>query len=302
MSRWSWIITEMASRLWMRAALYGVAGLGTALAAIYLKRFIPVELTQKIGADAVDGILNIMAASMLSVTIFSLSTMVSAYGAATSNVTPRATKLLIEDRISHNALSTFIGAFIFSIVGIVALKTGAYGDTGRFILFIVTAGVIVMVIVALLSWIEYLQRLGRVGHTIARVEDAATRALSSAINDSGTPIQIIGIGVRIFSLWAKRAELAGSDTDVRYPRLYVPVLNIDDLFDDFFTPVARDGAGLLEVMILLQKGFIALAGTGDADLIRAARHHARLSLKRSDGALALEDRERLAAVAAPLLA
>ena len=85
MSRWSWIFSEVAARLWVRASVYGAVAVTTVLAAIYFKRFIPEDWSQIIGADAVDGILNIMAASMLSVTIFSLSTMVSAYSAATSS-------------------------------------------------------------------------------------------------------------------------------------------------------------------------------------------------------------------------
>lgn len=178
MSKLAWILSELGARLWVRAALYGVIAVATALAAIYLKYLIPEDWPRKIGADAVDGILNIMAASMLSVTIFSLSTMVSAYSSATSNVTPRATKLLIEDRISHVALSTFIGAFIFSMVGIVALKTGVYGDAGRVILFAATIGVNIMVVVTLLRWIEYLLRLGRVHETIGQVERATTAALT----------------------------------------------------------------------------------------------------------------------------
>lgn len=418
MSRWSWMLMEISSRLWVRASLYGVVAVVTALAAIYLKRFLPYSLSQKIGAEAVDGILNIMAASMLSVTIFSLSTMVSAYSAATSNVTPRATKLLIEDKISHAALSTFIGAFIFSIVGIIALKTGVYGYSGRLILFIVTIGVIVMIIVTLLRWIEYLARLGRVSETIDRVEEAAaqalegrlrnpwlggrplhekeqipadavpvyagrvgyvqhidmghlshvaeendltvyvmsppgkflyerfplvmvsgavnedilpdvckafivgdersfrqdprygiavlcevgTRALSSAINDAGTPIYIIGVGVRILSLWAKRKELLEPDHKIEYPRVYMLPLRLEDLFDDFFPALSRDSAGILEVQIRLQKAYAALAHMEDEELRRIAIHHANLSMKRANKALVLaEDKERLSSVAARLL-
>lgn len=174
MTRFLWILSNISSRLWFSAALYGIAAIATALAAIFLKDYIPFDLPQKIGSDAVDSILNILAASMLSVTIFSLSTMVSAYSAATNNGSPRATKLLIEDKISHRALATFLGTFIFSIVGIIALKTGVYGEEGRLVLFVVTIGVILMIVVTLLRWIEYLARLGRVNETIDRVETVTT--------------------------------------------------------------------------------------------------------------------------------
>jgi len=409
MSRWAWILRKICSRLWIRASLYGIIAAITALSAIYLKQFIPADLSQRIGADAVDGILNIMAASMLSVTIFSLSTMVSAYGAATNNVTPRATKLLIEDKISQTALSTFIGAFIFSIVGIIALKTGAYGESGRLILFIVTVAVVIMVVMTLLRWIEYLSNLGRVNQTIKLVEQTAatalewrlrnpylggqtatdlpsgsvpvyagrvgyvqhidmkhlsdradshnlhihvqalpgkfldahyplvyvsgttdeniladigkafiiddersftqdprygiavlcevgTRGLSAAINDTGTPIFIIGSAVRVLSLWAKREEIRGRDYTVDYPRVFVPALKLDDLFDDFFPAMSRDSAGIVEVHIRLQKAYAAFIRTGDSELTQVALQHSASSYARAKAALSLEaDIKRLEA-------
>jgi uncharacterized membrane protein len=55
--------------------------------------------------------------------------MVSAFSAASSTATPRSFKLIIGDDVS-NALSVFIGSFIYSIVATVALKNGYYGIAG----------------------------------------------------------------------------------------------------------------------------------------------------------------------------
>ncbi len=72
-------------------------------------------------------------------------------------------------------LATFIGSFLFSLVGIIALITGAYGETGRLVLFLVTIGVIILVVVTLLRWIDHLSRLGSVTETTERVEKATAR-------------------------------------------------------------------------------------------------------------------------------
>ncbi|MCY2449393.1 DUF2254 domain-containing protein, partial [Klebsiella pneumoniae] len=93
---------------------------------------------------------------------FSLSIMVTAYGSATTNVTPRATRLVVEDVTTQNVLATFIGSFLFSLVGIIALSMGAYGERGRVILFIVTLVVIALILITLLRWIQHLTSLGRV--------------------------------------------------------------------------------------------------------------------------------------------
>ncbi|MBN6379385.1 DUF2254 domain-containing protein, partial [Escherichia coli] len=132
--------------------LFAIVAIITALLSILFKSMIPESVSVKVGAEAVDNILNILASSMLAVTTFSLSIMVTAYGSATTNVTPRATRLVVEDVTTQNVLATFIGSFLFSLVGIIALNMGAYGERGRVILFIVTLVVIALILITLLRW------------------------------------------------------------------------------------------------------------------------------------------------------
>ncbi|WP_431357193.1 DUF2254 family protein [Pseudomonas syringae] len=118
---------------------------------------------------------------MLAVTTFSLSTMVTAYGAASSGVTPRATTLVMEDTTTQNALATFIGSFLFSLVGIIALSTGVYGAQGRVLLFAATIVVVILIVYTLLRWIDHLSKLGRMGETIDLVEKAAIDAIDHRV-------------------------------------------------------------------------------------------------------------------------
>ncbi len=172
-SRWQWVLKQTFKKLWFRATLFAIVAIITALVSILFKSLIPESVSVKVGAEAVDNILNILASSMLAVTTFSLSIMVTAYGSATTNVTPRATRLVVEDVTTQNVLATFIGSFLFSLVGIIALNMGAYGERGRVILFIVTLIVIALILITLLRWIQHLTSLGRVGETTAKVEQAA---------------------------------------------------------------------------------------------------------------------------------
>jgi uncharacterized membrane protein len=176
-SKWRWLLGQLGSKLWLRAALFALVGVLTALLGVAADAFLPPETPVLVGADAVGSVLNVLASSMLAVTTFSLGATVSAYSSATSNVTPRATKLLMQDRATQTVLSTFIGSFLFSLVGIVTLTIEGYGQRGRLVLFVVTIGVIVIVVAALLHWIDHLSRLGRVQETSARVEDVATEAI-----------------------------------------------------------------------------------------------------------------------------
>jgi uncharacterized membrane protein len=177
LSNWGWMLLRLSRRLWFRAALISMLAVAAAVVAVPLTPFLPEELPNLLGARAVDNILTIIASSMLAVTTFSLSATVQAYASATSSVTPRATKLLIEDATTQNVLATFLGAFLFSLIGIILLSIDAYGERGRLVLFFVTILVVLLIVVTLLRWIDYLLRLGRVGETTDQVERAATAAL-----------------------------------------------------------------------------------------------------------------------------
>ncbi|MEO6102773.1 MAG: DUF2254 domain-containing protein [Pseudoxanthomonas sp.] len=183
MSKWVYSWKRITRRMWFRASVYGILGVATALAGAFTKFLLPSGIAGKIGADSVGNILGILAASMLTVTVFSLSTMVSAYGAASSAATPRAARLLIEDTRAQSALATFMGAFLYSIVGLIALSTGIYGDSGRLVLFGTTIAVIVLITVTLLRAIEQLSRFGRMAETVNLVEEATRRAMQGRASD-----------------------------------------------------------------------------------------------------------------------
>lgn len=177
MSRWRLLLKRIMRKIWFRAGLFSIFAVLLALASRMVAPIIPSGLDINIGQEAVDRILQILASSMLAVTTFSLTAMVQAYSAATTLGTPRATQLLIEDRTSQNALSTFLGAFLFSIVGIIALSTGYYGQDGRIILFLGTVAVILIIALTLLRWISHITSFGRMADVMDRAEDAATEVI-----------------------------------------------------------------------------------------------------------------------------
>lgn len=179
--RFQWRLREILQRLWVRVTSFAVLGLLTALTGFMLRNQIPHGLAGMIGADAIEPILDIIASSMLTVTTFSLSILTAAYATASSGATPRAVQLLVKDGVSQTVLATFIGAFIFSLVGLIMLNTGLYGDGGRIVLFGVTLVVILIVVVSLLRWINRLGELGLIGDTLSRVERSTDEALANRL-------------------------------------------------------------------------------------------------------------------------
>jgi len=186
---------RLGLQVWVRAAIFTVIAVLVALAARFLGPLLPFSVSIDLGQNAVGSLLQIIATAMLTVSTFSVTAMVTAFSSATTTATPRSTSLLIADPTSQNAVSTFIGAFAFSLVGIVALSTGYYTDQGRTILFVGTIVIIAIVVVTLLRWISHLATFGRMADVIDRVEKAATASLEvfapspalGARRSTGTP-------------------------------------------------------------------------------------------------------------------
>lgn len=410
--RLRWLSQKVLRRPWFRASLFSLFAIGAAVLAPIAERAIPSGWPEVIGARAVDGILGIIASSMLAVTVFSLTVMISVYSSAAQTVTPRAIRLLVEDSTAQNALSTFLGAFLFSLVGIISLSTNIYGVNGRVVLFGATLVVIVGIVVAMLRWIEHLSSFGQVADSMQRVEQAArlaleerrrhprlggspavpvppgahpvfasaigyvrhidmpslaaaagehgavhvealpgtfveptrplawlgehdadlcqsvrdafaigetrtfdedprfglvvlaeiaSRALSPGINDAGTAIGVIGAFVRLLAGWNDAETRASQPGEpIIFARVHVRSLSADDLLEDAFSPIARDGARVVEVGVRLQKALAGLSA-GSPAMRQAARRQSQRALEHAMAQLTLEeDKRRIAGLAARL--
>ena len=129
---------------------------------------------------------------------------------------------------------------------------------------------------------------------LAVMSEIASRALSPAMNDPGTAIDVIGRTTRLMSLWAKGSTREAPTEDPPYPRVHVPPLTAGDLFEDAFMLIARDGAAMIEVQLRIQKALGALGRLGDEAFRAAALQQAVLARDRADAALTLAaDRIRL---------
>ncbi len=402
LDRLRFVFSRIKERLWIKPLLLCVLSIGGAFLARLADDTGLARVLPRVNLDSVETLLSIMASSMLVIATFAVGSMVAGYASASASATPRSIPLVIADDVTQNALSAFIGAFIFSIVSLVAVQNAMFGSAGLFAIFALTLLVFAIVIITFVRWVDRIARLGRVVNTIKQVEKAtasaldrrrhaptlgalsvsryqagdegvgvcsstvgyiqhidlqtlqsraealdcrvtvtalpgtfvsthrpllrvkggeafkpetfssaftispnrafeddprfgllalseiADKALSPGINDPGTAINVIGTMVRLFTLWQSPLEkdrLAA----ISYDRVSVPRLVIDDLFDDAFTAIARDGAAIVEVSTRLQKAFSALAETDDPAMVAAARKHSRMALVRSEHAMSHQD-------------
>ncbi len=168
-------------KIWLRVVAIACLSVLSVVVAQLLAPYVPELVAFKAGSEAVSQILEILASSMLAVTTFSLSIAVTGFGTAAATATPRATALLQEDTTTQNVLATFIGAFLFSLLGLIALNAQLYSASGKVVLYLFTIAVVLLVVVALIRWIGHLMSFGRMDNTLDRVETAASNALAARL-------------------------------------------------------------------------------------------------------------------------
>src|SRR5690606_41425502 len=87
-------LRQLMQRMWFLPAAFSGIALLTIIIAYLLALYAPEELPFVMPANAVQTILQILASSLLTVAVFALSTVVSAFSGASATTTPRAVPLI----------------------------------------------------------------------------------------------------------------------------------------------------------------------------------------------------------------
>ena len=134
-------------------------------------------------------------------------------------------------------------------------------------------------------------------YNLINLTETADKALSPGINDPGTAINILNLQLKVLAHWiAVKRETA--DQAVEYQHLSMLPISADELITDSFGPVARDGAGILEVNIRLQKVLQALARMGEPEFKQAAQAMSVMALELANASLVSESqRQQLTRIA-----
>lgn len=80
--------------------------------------------------------------------------------------------------------------------------------------------------------------------------EVASKALSPSVNDVGTAIGVLGRLARV--LGALDRDAGETDERVGHGNILIPPISAHDLLRDAFRPIARDGAGAVELGLRLQ--------------------------------------------------
>ncbi|MFZ7235482.1 DUF2254 domain-containing protein [Avibacterium gallinarum] len=171
-------LKKPSNGLWLTPILGALFAVFLALfSALIENQALPIDIMPDISEELLNDILSIMASSMLAVSTFSLSIMVSAFSSASNGATPRATELVMGDNTTRLAISSFISAFVYAVIAKITLGMGYYNEAGRFVLFVGTICVLIYLITTLITWVSALSQLGLLNNTLEKIETASQQAL-----------------------------------------------------------------------------------------------------------------------------
>lgn len=200
--RLQFLLRRLRERLWVRPLAASIVSVLIVVAAKLAETTSLGHGWPRVSQSSIEALLSIMGASMLVIATFSVASMVSAYASAGGTATPRSFALIVADDASQNALSTFVGAFIFSIIGLTAVKNDYFRGSGLVVLFVFTALVFSFVILMFVRWVDRIARLGRLASTIDKVEAATSGALKrrrEAPRLHGVPVAGPKAGVPVYA-------------------------------------------------------------------------------------------------------
>ena len=169
MTRLKWlklIFLRYYRSMGLRVLLYALLSVAATLVSPFANAIIGYDPNADINFSSVIPVLTILASSMLAVSTFSLSIMVSAHRAAANTATPRIHRILLEDTTTQSVLSVFIGAFVYSLGSLVLYRLGFYPEEAALVIMGITTLVVVAVILSLLRWINHLTTLGSLQNSL----------------------------------------------------------------------------------------------------------------------------------------
>ncbi len=176
-------LREYSRKLWVRVVAMGLMSIVALGLTQLLGGFFPSELDKILTENATSYLLDIIANAMLAVTIFSITIMVSVYQSSSTQWTPRVHRLILHDPTTQNTMAVFIGAYVYALIAIVLMETGAFSGKRSFPLFLMTVLVLVLIVYSLIRWLLHLQTFGSLINTTRQIEEVTVHQFEERLKN-----------------------------------------------------------------------------------------------------------------------
>lgn len=168
--------------LWFTPGLYVLGGILLVSLIVGLGPHLPRSVLRLFPASdplTVNGALQLLASSTLTVATVTFSILMVVLIMAASSFSPRALAGFMRDRVDQNTLGMFLGAFAFGVGGILLLQPGPASYDQRFLgLFLLLTVVLgCLVLGALVYFIHHTATALQIGNLVVRLHGEADAAL-----------------------------------------------------------------------------------------------------------------------------
>jgi uncharacterized membrane protein len=173
---------RVSSSLWFTPGLYVLGGILLVSLLVGLGPHLPRSVLRLFPASdpaAVNGALQLLASSALTVATVTFSILMVVLIMAASSFSPRALAGFMRDRVDQSTLGMFLGSFAFGVGGIVLLEPGPGIYDQRFLglLLLLTVGLGCLVLGAFVYFIHHTATALQIGNLVARLHGEADAAL-----------------------------------------------------------------------------------------------------------------------------
>ena len=181
------------SELWFRPTIGALGAILLALAVVVLDQWLDLPFFSPISRATATDSLRFAAGGMLTIVTVTQSVLMLVLSIAAGQASPRTVPELMADRVTQNALTSFLATFVFAIATLVLIEFTAIERTGITIAFGLSLLLLAAAIKYLVQWIHHVAdtlKLNRIVERIYRQSEDALQHYLATASDSGTADQV----------------------------------------------------------------------------------------------------------------
>lgn len=197
-------IQEVRSALWFRPAAFCFAAIVLAVLVATIDGFLPKDALSwlpDVEVSSLRDLLNLLTASMLTVSTVTLSVLMLVLSLAAGQASPRAVPEVMADPVTQNALGSFLATFVFSLTALLLLGSGGLSGPGVTLTFFFALALIMNAIRYLVQWIHHVAETMKLNRIVKRIHGQAEQVLQNYLakgeEEGETPAKTQGEGATL---------------------------------------------------------------------------------------------------------
>lgn len=165
-------IRTVRTALWLRPTAFCIAAALAAALLATANALLPrgsFSWLPEIDVTTVEELLRLLATGMLTVATVTLSVLMLVLSLAAGQVSPRAVPEIMADRVTQNALGSFLATFVYALAALLLLGFGAVSGPGVTLVFFGALLLALNAVRYIVQWAHHVAEILKINHMIDRV-------------------------------------------------------------------------------------------------------------------------------------